>query len=205
MSNYIYSNNKKQYNRSLRIWWLKWFLPKIYVKKYDELPISLLKNLSIKILVCDMDNTLVPYYKNVPRQESIDFVKKIKAANIKFILVSNNFKSRVSRFARILNADDYYWFAKKPFYRVLKVICKKYNANKSQIIVMGDQVLTDILMANLFGCLSILVLPLLNDDKSGLRIVNYLNHIVYKRLSSNNLINLTKQITANNINKNEFL
>lgn len=62
-------------------------------------------------------------------------------------------------FARKLGVDDYIWHAKKPSKKGICQLAKIIGVDKSEILVVGDQIFTDILGANLAGAMSILVEP----------------------------------------------
>ena len=190
-----YNYYRKRHNKvyKIKLWWLKWFLPSFFISKYSDLPIHLLKHYSIKLLVCDIDNTLVPYYKLLSSPGNKKFYKKLKKNKIELVLVSNNLNKRVKLFADSLGVKEYYSFTRKPFSRILKNLCKNKNLDKKQIAILGDQIFTDILMANIFGCMSILVPPILSYDKSSSWITNLIEHFIYKRLSRNNtMISINK-------------
>lgn len=141
------------------------------------------------MVLCDLDNTLVPHFTKLPTTESIKFVRQIQANDIKFIVVSNNGFRRVSYFCEYLAPNDFVYSAKKPFVRKIRKILEKYNMNVEDVLFIGDQFITDIFAANRIHCKSILTLPIINStkQKNGF-ILNLLNKFIYKRLEHQNMI-----------------
>ena len=106
-----------------------------------------------------MDNTLISYKETDPLEAQYDWVKKMKEIGFEIIIVSNNsHKDRVSHFAKLLDID-YLNFALKPtkigMKKALKMANKKYEPE--EVIALGDQLMTDILVANRMKFHSVLV------------------------------------------------
>ena len=79
--------------------------PNIYIKSIKDLDIIKIKNLGIKLLIIDIDNTLVPSDTKQINDEAIKFVKQLKQYQIIPIIISNNINKRVSYFGKILDID----------------------------------------------------------------------------------------------------
>ena len=62
----------------------------------------------IKYIFCDLDNTLDAYYSEIASDKAIDFKNKVQKKGIKLIVISNNTKKRVSKYAKSLNCDYLY-------------------------------------------------------------------------------------------------
>ena len=60
---------------------------------------------------------------------------------------------------------------------------KKLNLTKDEVVMVGDQLLTDVAAANQAGIRSILVRPLLNTDKWDTRINRFFERRVWKSLN----------------------
>lgn len=113
-----------------------------------------------RIILLDIDNTLIPYDLELPTQEIKDLIAKLKNLGFKIVLISNNNFKRVSVFAEAL-ALPYVYNALKPFghgYRKVLNMVKPHR--KNEIIAVGDQLMTDVLGGNRFGIDVILVKPL---------------------------------------------
>lgn len=133
-------------------------MPTFFTNKITDLSPKFIKSHGITSLLADIDDTLT-YHKDpqVPKK-ILEFINLMKANNIKIVLVSNNSKKRVSEFAKKLNLP-YIFRAFKPLPFGINRALKKLNISKRNAIIIGDQIFTDILGANLLGIKSILVNP----------------------------------------------
>ena len=128
-----------------------------------------------------------------------DWVKKMKEIGFEIIIVSNNsHKERVSRFAELLDIK-YLNFALKPtkigMKKALKMARQKYNSN--EVVALGDQLMTDILVANRMKFHSILVKAV--DRKSDIlptRINRKLERHVLKVLRKKNSESYKEKLSA---------
>ena len=110
-----------------------------------------------KIVLFDLDNTIIPYDMDSPNEQILTLVNKIKGIGLKVLLISNNKKSRVEIFAKACELE-FISSAKKPFRKGYKRLLKtiKYG-NISEVIAVGDQLMTDVLGARRMGIDCILV------------------------------------------------
>ena len=74
----------------------------------------------------------------------------------KIIIASNSSKKRVLTFCQNIECGKYY-FSLKPLSLVLYKIKKKNNINYDKMVIVGDQLLTDIVLGNRKGLCTILV------------------------------------------------
>ena len=66
---------------------LKLFAPKKYVKDFRHVDLKDLENNRIKLVICDIDNTLVAHDEKHPNQDVHNFVRSIKEAGMEMILI----------------------------------------------------------------------------------------------------------------------
>ncbi len=132
--------------------------PDFRFKKITDISLEDLKKLNVKAVFLDVDNTLCSYKSKVPLDGAIEWTKKVKAAGYKTIIVSNNFEKRVSAVAKIYDMD-YISFALKPFPRGFSKAAKNFSLAKSECLIIGDQIFTDILGGNLALMKTVLVEP----------------------------------------------
>ena len=175
--------------------WLNYFRPNIFVNSIADINISNFKQQGFRMVICDLDNTLVPHFTKIPTQQAIDFVKNIQKQGLLFIVVSNNTKKRVTEFCKILKPNDYVYNAKKPLTNKVKKIMHKYNVSNEDIIFIGDQVVTDVWVSNRLQCKSILTLPIVSSskEKNGW-LLRLLDNYIYKYLQHNNMLNNKEEL-----------
>ncbi len=135
------------------------FRIQIAVHRVWEITPELLKAHSIRGLLLDIDNTLTTHDNPVPAKGVEAWVETMKAAGIKLCLVSNNHPPRVAPFATALGLD-YVCESHKPRscgFRRGAVVC---GLEKKELAVVGDQIFTDVLGANLYGAACIYTQPI---------------------------------------------
>lgn len=170
------------------------FIPDYIFKKVSDIDVSLLKEKNIKLMLLDIDNTLAEHNSFYIEKETIVWLKTVIKSNITVILFSNNTTKRVSGFCEKINSYgfnfDHIYSAKKPLTIEYKKAIKNYNINKKNIMGVGDQIFTDVLGANLFGIVSVLVEPINKDFNLLIKFKRNFEGIFvkqyYKRLGKNN-------------------
>lgn len=160
----------------------KLFTPDYYIRNYQALDVTRLLEKHIKVLVCDIDNTLVAHDEKYPNEQVKLFIQNIKNAGIKVVLVSNNVKERVETFAKDLDVKTYP-FARKPLKGTYVKMMKDSGCKASEIAVLGDQLLTDMLGANRVGFYTILTNPVAQKDLTCTKINRVFENVVYKGLA----------------------
>ena len=123
---------------------MKTLYPNLYLKKVEDITIEMLMKNKIKLLILDVDNTLIDYYKNLS-EEVIKWAKEMRGQGIKLYILSNtNNKEKVEKVAQKLEIR-YEHFAMKPLKKGFKKIEKETNIKPENIAVVGDQIFTDII------------------------------------------------------------
>lgn len=142
---------------------LKIFLPDQHVKDIFEITPEGLKEKGIKGIITDLDNTLVEWDRPNATPKLIAWFEEMKNSNIKITIVSNNNENRVRIFSDPLNIS-YIPAARKPLRRAFNQALQQMELKKEETVVVGDQLLTDILGGNRSGFHTILVVPVAQTD-----------------------------------------
>ena len=142
---------------------LKLLLPKLYLSSAYALPIDDLVRLGIKVLICDVDNTLLPHHQLHANDKMRSFIDALHNVGIVVVFASNNTAKRLLHVANEVHCDTHS-FSCKPFPFVFNKIKRKYQVQSCEIAIMGDQLFTDVLGGNLQGSLSILCEPIEKKD-----------------------------------------
>lgn len=161
---------------------IKLFNPKKYVKDFRYVDLNDLKKHNIKLIICDIDNTLVAHDESHPNEDVLAFVRRVKEAGFDFCLISNNFNDRVTIFAKDLNVPTYP-MAKKPLKLTYKKIVKEMGYQSHEIASIGDQIMTDVLGGNRMKIYTILTSPLVERDIASTKINRKFENIVFKLLA----------------------
>ncbi|MRG86668.1 YqeG family HAD IIIA-type phosphatase [Salinibacillus xinjiangensis] len=142
---------------------LKRFLPNEHVKTVFEVTPEELKEKGINGIITDLDNTLVAWDQKDATPEIIEWFKLMKDHGIQVTVMSNNNEERVRHFSKPLDIPFIYK-ARKPLSRAFRKAQKAMNLPKDQIVVVGDQLLTDVLGGNSAKFYTILVVPVVKTD-----------------------------------------
>lgn len=122
-----------------------------------------LKSNGIRALLLDLDNTLTTHNNPIPADGILDWLKEMKSAGMLLMIVSNNKAERVIPFAEVLELP-YESRGMKPLPVGFVRAMKRLGLKRSEVAIVGDQLYTDILGANLGGFLGIFVTPMKPED-----------------------------------------
>ncbi|WLR44017.1 YqeG family HAD IIIA-type phosphatase [Bacillus carboniphilus] len=142
---------------------LNLFLPKQFEKSIFDIDPKQLKEKGIKGIITDLDNTLVEWDRPLATPELTKWFQSVKDEGIEITIVSNNKETRVKQFSEPLNISFIYK-ARKPLGIAFRKALRNMKLNKQEVVVIGDQVLTDVLGGNRNGFHTILVIPVASTD-----------------------------------------
>ncbi len=121
------------------------FYPNEYKKTVFDVDFLKLWDSSIRIIMLDLDNTLIPYDEDEPTGNIHTLFDKIKKIGFEIYIISNNKKERVKAFAKQVKAG-YVYSARKPFRLGFNRAMKYANhPNPETVCLIGDQFMTDVL------------------------------------------------------------
>lgn len=124
---------------------------------------ELLKAQGFKAIIFDIDATLVPHGADTTN-EIDNLFYEIHRLGLKTLLLSNNSEERISEFNRNINAL-FIPMANKPNKMNFLKSVEMLDVKKDEILLIGDQLFTDILGANRAGIKSVLVKYLLHEGE----------------------------------------
>lgn len=135
------------------------FQPTAMKQRVTELTPSFFEQMGVRALLLDVDNTIATYTSHEPIEGAVEWAGRMVEAGFRVIIVSNNYKKRVRPFAARFGLDCIS-FAIKPLpfgylkaKSLLKVKCR-------ECAIIGDQIFTDIVGANMCGMKSVLLAPI---------------------------------------------
>lgn len=173
---------------------INYLKPSAYVTSVKEINLDSLKEQGIKLIICDLDNTIVPHFTKFPTKLAKDFINDVKSKDFKFVLVSNNTSKRVSFFAEKLGLENYISNARKPFPNAIRKSIEKMGVKPQETVVIGDMIITDTLAANFLHTESILVQPLIDPERTMDKLLSFAERFIFKRLTKDNLITESEKI-----------
>lgn len=130
---------------------ITWFIPykniipDDYVSSIFDIDYNKLYSNGKRLILTDLDNTLISYKATEPTDELYKWKSELEGMGFEIIIVSNSGKKRVKHFANMLGIK-YVNLSTKPlkrgFQKALKIASTKYK--KEEVVVLGDQLLTDV-------------------------------------------------------------
>jgi HAD superfamily phosphatase (TIGR01668 family) len=170
---------------------LNQFIPDQYVQSVYELSIEQLKDQGVKGIITDLDNTLVEWDRPDATEELIAWFEKLRNSGFEIVIVSNNNEKRVKHFADP-HKITFIHSARKPLSKAFKTACKLMNLKREEIVVIGDQLLTDILGGNRGGFQTVLVVPVAQTDGFFTKINRRIEQRVFRAMKRKGLIEWEK-------------
>lgn len=142
---------------------LKNFLPDAHVDSVFQIQPDKLKEKGIKGVITDLDNTLVAWNTADMTPELLRWFDQLRDAGIAVMILSNNSKKRVSKFTGTSEVP-YIFRALKPAGYGFRRAMREMGLKKDELIVVGDQIITDIYGGNRLGMHTLLVVPIEGKD-----------------------------------------
>ncbi|MDO4611578.1 MAG: YqeG family HAD IIIA-type phosphatase [Candidatus Saccharibacteria bacterium] len=120
-------------------------------ERFEDVTPELLKKEKVKLLLCDLDNTIRLHSEKKPAEELAKWVKECKKAGIKIVVISNNGRKKMmQRFCEPLGVDCFWW-ANKPLSTKLTRAIREHKIDPKNTVMLGDKWATDVLAANFAG------------------------------------------------------
>ncbi len=166
---------------------LKRFLPDDYFQSIFHITPEYLKQKNIKGIITDLDNTLVEWNRPEATPELTNWFKEMRNHGIQIVIVSNNNKKRVHKFASPLGIP-YVYRARKPLGKAFRKALTVLNLPKENTVVIGDQLLTDIYGGNKAGFYTILVVPVAESDGFATKFNRMIERKIFRHLDKKGLL-----------------
>lgn len=161
-------------------------MPNEYVASIYDIDLMRLWNEGKRLILTDLDNTLVPWNHPLVSEELESWLKFARGKGFQVCIVSNNASGRVEEFSSVSGLPAV-GAAKKPrsdgFYKALA----KFEMDPSKAVMVGDQLFTDIRGGNFLGMYTILVLPISSKEWWGTRVTRVFERVAMKRLYTRGL------------------
>ncbi len=160
------------------------FYPTLYRRRITDLTSADLRTLGVSGLLLDVDNTLTTH--DCPELEPAvtAWLAAMQAAGFHMTVVSNNSPQRVAPFAGRIGLP-FQAKAAKPLPGGYRAAARALGLLPQQCAVIGDQIFTDILGANLAGMPSVLLEPIQPETQQ--------KFIVFKRRLERLLLRCPRQ------------
>ena len=126
---------------------MKFFVADKEFEKFEDVKANLLKKNGVKLLLCDLDNTLRLHSEKEPAEELQKWIKELHRSGVKVVIISNNGRKKMmQKFCEPINVPCVWW-AMKPMSRKLTVAMNEYGFKPRETVMLGDKWSTDVLAA----------------------------------------------------------
>ena len=157
------------------------YKPDYLVEAVYQLDPKRLQALNVRAVMVDLDNTLIAWDNPDGTPELLAWLLDMRENGLKVVVVSNNKQARVARAVEKFGVQ-YIWRAMKPFAWGIKKALRLLDERPENVIMVGDQLMTDIRAAHRAGVRSILVKPLVASDSWSTQVIRWRERRVWKKL-----------------------
>lgn len=120
-------------------------------RQFEDVTPELLKREGVKLLLCDLDNTLRLHSEKQPASSLVKWISDCKKAGIKIVIISNNGRKKMmQKFCQPIDVPCVWW-AKKPLSTKLTAAMAEHGFTPEQTVMLGDKWTTDVLAARFAG------------------------------------------------------
>lgn len=117
-------------------------------ERFEDVTPELLQKENVKLLLCDLDNTLRLHSEKEPADELQDWIEDCKNAGVQIIIISNNGRKKMmQKFCDPIDVPCVWW-AKKPLSKKLTEAMAEYQVEPKHTVMLGDKWSTDVLAAH---------------------------------------------------------
>lgn len=139
------------------------YRPDFMVERVYHLTAESLKEKGFTTVLVDLDNTLIAWNNPKGTPEMRAWLEDMKQAGIQVVVVSNNNYKRVQEAVEPFGIP-FEARAMKPFNWGIARAMKRFGLSKDQVVMVGDQLMTDIRASKRAGIASVLVQPMVTSD-----------------------------------------
>jgi len=158
---------------------LRQLIPAEYHQSIYEIELESLRRKGIKVLLLDLDNTLVPWGERAAPETLSPWIKRVLAEGFAVCILSNNTHERGAKLAEELGIPlvSSAW---KPRRRAFRQAMERLGVSARETAVIGDQIFTDVLGGNRVGAHTILVVPISRKELWSTQIVRHVERMVLR-------------------------
>lgn len=155
--------------------------PRRRLSNLSDLTVDWIREQGCNAVVLDADYTLCAYGSPHPDPGVREWLEVLKTSGIPVAIASNNTKRRLMPLAETLHIP-YVSGSMKPFSRGLKKACQILGYAPSEVLMVGDQLFTDVLGGNRLGMVTVLLDPVIGEDNPIARLRYRIEQIVLRRM-----------------------
>lgn len=156
--------------------------PDAIVKSVTEVTPEFLRALGVRAVMVDLDDTLIASGSELLEPPFRVWLGSLVEAGVPVVILSNGENARVARWSRDLGVRGLALVG-KPFRRAFRRGLELLGSDPHDTAMVGDQLFTDVLGANLVGLTSVLVSPLSTGRLPHTRALRHLERRLLRRFN----------------------
>ena len=156
------------------------FFPNMYAKDIYNIDYKKLRSNGIKVLLFDFDNTLIEKGNYKINKEAVRLIKALKKDFLIYIVTNSIHIRKLKKVCEELDVI-YISGSRKPFKSGFKRMA--LTNKSSEIAMIGDQLITDVLGGNRMGYYTILIDPINNNELLSTRINRVIEKFILKKIN----------------------
>jgi len=142
---------------------LSLLLPDGYLTSVLALDPAQLRDAGVRGVLLDMDNTVLPRGTSTVPADIVAWIGRLQSAGIAPLLLSNNWHESARLTGEAIGVPVVAKACKPLPFAFLRA-CRRLGLRRREVIMVGDQLATDIWGAKLVGMHAVLVCPLTDID-----------------------------------------
>lgn len=139
--------------------------PDYNLKSIYDIDLDELKSIGIKIILFDLDSTIMISKSASYTPETKEWLEKVKR-DFKIAVISNNKSEEYIAKVKVQSDFDIIAHASKPNPKKMAKFLESLNIKPENAVMVGDRPLTDIVAGKLLGCKTILVDSINADNEN---------------------------------------
>ncbi|MCR5333048.1 MAG: YqeG family HAD IIIA-type phosphatase [Bacilli bacterium] len=171
----------------------KIYIPYAHAKSVYDIDVSFFLKEKVNTIFLDLDNTLDSYRQKTPTQKAVELKENLEKAGIQIYILSNNTGKRVKEYAEALGVK-YVNSIGKPFASGIKRLLKNDNLKPENVMMIGDQLITDVAAANRAHLRIIYTEKLVKEDQPTTRFNRIFERPKKRRLIKKHLLREWEEI-----------
>jgi HAD superfamily phosphatase (TIGR01668 family) len=154
--------------------------PDYYYESVFLIPYNELWEKNIRGLIYDLDNTLTAFDEKLPPAKIVALLNRLEKTGFQICLLTNNTQKRLNGFNENLNIKGIA-NGLKPFARGVRGAMKIMGTSRSETVIIGDQLLSDVWAGKNAGITTILVKPITERDFLFVRVKRVLERFMLRK------------------------
>ena len=153
--------------------------PTLLVETAADVDGDLLRSHGIRGVMVDLDDTLLASHEDDIPGANATWIRGLRDDGFRIVLLSNGEPARVARLAEVLDVPAFS-LSGKPFPLAFRRGLSALDLPAGEVAMIGDQLFTDVVGANLAGMTSILVRPLSAGKWPHTRLARHLERLILR-------------------------